>query len=197
LRVNRSDLVTDMLGTPRPTPRLRFRKWTAHDLPLAATLWGDARVTALIGGPFAAARVAEILDAQLAMDREAAVQYWPVFVASSGEFAGCCGLRPRGQGGLELGFHFRPEHWGKGFATEAARAAIAFAFEERQAAELFAGHHPRNAVSARALRKLGFRYSHDELYPATGLPHPSYVLTAEEEATARRIRESYDRSSPP
>ena len=186
----------DPSGTPRPTNRLRFRKWTAADLPLAAALWGDARVTALIGGPFEEGRVQEILASQLAMDREAGVQYWPVFVASSGEFAGCCGLRPRAAGQLELGFHFRPDHWGKGFATEAARAAIAFAFEEDKARELFAGHHPRNAASARTLRKLGFRRSGDELYPPTGLRHPSYVLTAEEEAKARRIRESYDRVAP-
>ena len=186
----------DPSGMPRPTTRLWFRKWTAADLPLAAALWGDARVTAMIGGPFDAGRVAGLLEAQLAMDREAGVQYWPVFLASSGEFAGCCGLRPRGAGQLELGFHFRPEHWGKGFATEAARAAIAFAFEDMKAEELFAGHHPRNAVSARTLRKLGFRYSHDELYPPTGLRHPSYVLTAAEEAAARRVRESYDRVAP-
>jgi len=194
--LNKSDVVTKPSGTPRLTARLWFRKWTAADLPLAVALWGDARVTALIGGPFDEERVQEILEGQLAMDRDAGVQYWPVFLASSGEFAGCCGLRPRGAGRLELGFHLRPEHWGKGFATEAARAAIAFAFEERMAEELFAGHHPRNAVSARTLRKLGFRYSHDELYPPTGLRHPSYVLTAAEGATARRIRESYNRVAP-
>jgi RimJ/RimL family protein N-acetyltransferase/SAM-dependent methyltransferase len=186
----------DPSGTPRPTSRLRFRKWTAADLPLAAALWGDPRVTALIGGPFDQVRVQEILAAQLALDREAGVQYWPVFVAASGEFAGCCGLRPRDAGQLELGFHLRPEHWGKGFATEAARAAMAFAFEEKKVEELFAGHHPGNAVSARTLRKLGFRYSGDELYPPTGLRHLSYVLTAEEEARMRRIRESYDRMAP-
>jgi RimJ/RimL family protein N-acetyltransferase/SAM-dependent methyltransferase len=193
--VNRSDALTP--GTPPPpTARLRFGKWSESDLPLALALWGDSRVTALIGGPFDEARVAEMLQAQLASDREAGVQYWPLFVASSGDFAGCCGLRPRKAGQLELGFHLRPEHRGKGFAAEAARAVIAFAFGERRVAELFAGHHPRNVASARTLRTLGFRHSHEELYPPTGLLHPSYVLTAEEEATARRIRESYDRVAP-
>jgi RimJ/RimL family protein N-acetyltransferase len=141
-------------------------------------LWGDARVTALIGGPFGADRVREMLEAQLAIARDAGVQYWPVFESGSGGFVGCCGLRPRGAGHrqLELGFHLRPEHWGKGLATEAARAAIAFAFDRLRSEELFAGHHPANAASARTLRKLGFRYSHDELYPPTGLRHPSYVL---------------------
>jgi len=143
-------------------------------------------VTALIGGPFDEGRVREMLETQLAIGREAGVQYWPVFEASSGSLVGCCGLRPKEAGGLELGFHIRPEHWGKGFATEAARAAIAFAFDHLGAEELFAGHHPSNAVSARALRKLGFRYAHDELYPPTGLLHPSYVLAAREPSPATR-----------
>jgi RimJ/RimL family protein N-acetyltransferase len=46
--------------------------------------------------------------------------------------------------------------------------------------ELFAGHHPANAASKRAVEKLGMRYSHDELYPPTGLHHPSYILTADD-----------------
>src|SRR5947207_2348446 len=165
------------LPHPPPTARLDFRTWAPGDGALATLLWGDPRVTALIGGPFGEARVGEMLEAQLALQREAGVQYWPVFLAGIPELAGCCGVRPRAAGEMELGFHFRPQHWGKGLATEAARAVIAFAFEHAFAQRLFAGHHPSNAASGRILRKLGFRYSHDELYPPTRLHHPSYVLT--------------------
>ena len=35
-----------------PTARLRFRTWTSDDLPLAVAIWGDARVTAKVAGPF-------------------------------------------------------------------------------------------------------------------------------------------------
>ncbi len=45
---------------------------------------------------------------------------------------------------------------------------------------LMAGHHPKNASSQRVLEKLGFRYTHDELYPPTGLQHRSYLLTADQ-----------------
>ena len=77
---------------------------------------------------------------------------------------------------FELGFHVCADHWGKGIATEAARAVIAFAFDELQASALFAGHHPENVASRRTLERLGFRHTHDELYPPTGLQHPSYLL---------------------
>jgi hypothetical protein len=41
---------------------------------------------------------------------------------------------------------------------------------------LFAGHNPANQASRELLARLGFRYTHDELYPPTGLMHPSYRL---------------------
>jgi len=54
------------------------------------------------------------------------------------------------------------------------------AFRTLHAAALFAGHNPRNESSRLMLTKLGFRYTHDEYYPPTGLQHPSYLLTVEE-----------------
>jgi RimJ/RimL family protein N-acetyltransferase len=157
---------------PRDTERLVFRRWHADDENLALTLWGDPRVTALIGGAIdARKRLAE----EIALEREHGVQYWPVFLRANGDLAGCCGLRPHREV-LELGVHLRTEHWGKGLAVEAARSAIAHAFEVMRVAWLFAGHHPDNVASRRTLEKLGFRYTHDELYPPTGRMHPSYRL---------------------
>jgi RimJ/RimL family protein N-acetyltransferase len=53
---------------------------------------------------------------------------------------------------------------------------IAFAFETVAVKALFAGHHPENAASERLLRKLGFRYTHQEIYLPTGLLNPAYLL---------------------
>jgi RimJ/RimL family protein N-acetyltransferase len=55
-----------------------------------------------------------------------------------------------------------------------------YAFHTLGVKALFAGHNPGNTASRRVLEKLGFRYTHDEYYPPTGLKHPSYILTAEE-----------------
>lgn len=166
---------------PAPTARLFFRTWSAEDLPLARALWGDERVTARIGGPFSDQAVQARLEAELQRQEELGSQYWPLFLRSSGAHVGCCGLRPydAARGVLELGFHLRPEHWGQGLATEAAEAAIRFGFECLGARGLFAGHHPDNASSRRALERLGFQLTGEELYPPTGLLHPSYLLTAE------------------
>ena len=57
-----------------------------------------------------------------------------------------------------------------------AGSVIAFAFDQLGETSLFAGHHPENTSSQRALDKLGFRYLRHELYPPTGLQHPGYEL---------------------
>jgi [ribosomal protein S5]-alanine N-acetyltransferase len=124
------------------------------------------------------------LTAEIACEREHGIQYWPIFrrdlpaAAPEDRFTGCCGLKPRDPDArvFELGFHLRPAHWGLGLATEAAKAAIAFAFAELRASALFAGHHPENEASRRVLERLGFRHTHDDKYLPTGRLHPSYLL---------------------
>jgi [ribosomal protein S5]-alanine N-acetyltransferase len=162
---------------PRPTARLTFRRWQDGDLPLAQALYGDPLVTALVGGPFEPAAVAAKLATELANQRDHAIAYWPLLLYGSKEI-GCCGLKPRDPPHrvYELGFYLLPQYWKQGFAPEAGASVIAYAFDVLDATSLFAGHHPENHGSRRALEKLGFRYSHHELYPPTGLEHPGYQL---------------------
>jgi ribosomal-protein-alanine N-acetyltransferase len=75
-----------------------------------------------------------------------------------------------------MGFYLRPRYWGAGLAEEAGRGVIDYAFSSLGAGSLFAAHHPQNATSGRVLEKLGFRFTHEELYPPTGLKHRAYVL---------------------
>lgn len=68
---------------------------------------------------------------------------------------GCVGLT-RGDAGVELGYWIAREHWGRGFATEAARATLSLArtLGHRRIA---ASHFLDNPASAKVLRKLGFQ----------------------------------------
>jgi RimJ/RimL family protein N-acetyltransferase len=162
---------------PRSTARLTFRRWTEDDLPLARTLFGDLRVTALVGGPFDEAALVARLETELANQRDHRIAYWPILLHGSREI-GCCGLKPRAleRRVYELGFYLLPPYWGQGFAAEAGASVVTYAFDVLGAAALFAGHHPDNAASRHALEQLGFRYTHHELYPPTGLEHPGYEL---------------------
>ncbi len=53
---------------------------------------------------------------------------------------------------------------------------LGFAFESAGAKAFRTGHHPANSTSQRLILKLGFRRTHNEFDPPTGLLHPSYVL---------------------
>jgi [ribosomal protein S5]-alanine N-acetyltransferase len=160
------------------SPRLGFREWSPADLPLAMALWEDPEVTRFIGGPFSAERIQEKLNTEIELCSRHHVQYWPIFLLQSQEHAGCAGLRPYQLEArvFELGVHLIQTCWGRGLAEEAARAVIHFAFNKLGAKALFAGHHPTNSVSQHLILKLGFRRTHEEFYPPTGLNHPSYIL---------------------
>ena len=100
------------------------------------------------------------LRSLLAGDRaflEHGVCLWPVVLRDSGEVIGCCGFHvgeePRV---LELAYHFKSRHWGHGYATEAASAALEYAFEVWGARHVVAWVFPENVASWKVLEKLGF-----------------------------------------
>lgn len=161
------------------TSRLGFRNWAPHDLPLAFSLWGDPEVTRLNGGPFSEDKIKARLQTEMANFAAQQVQYWPMFLLADNDFAGCCGLRPYEleKGIFELGYNLRTVYWKQGLAIEAARAIVAFAFQQERVRALFAGHHPENSASKLILLKLGFQYSREELYPPTGAMEPVYFLS--------------------
>jgi RimJ/RimL family protein N-acetyltransferase len=158
--------------------RLGFRTWAMIDIDLALALWGDPRVTRFVGGPFSEAEVRARLAVEIARQASDGIQYWPMFRLADGMHVGCCGLKLSSIGAdvLEIGIYTRPEHWGFGYASEASCAIVRHAFEAHGVRALFAGHHPENEDSKRVLLRIGFRYSHHELYPPTGLQHPGYLL---------------------
>jgi RimJ/RimL family protein N-acetyltransferase len=127
-----------------------------------------------LGGPCTEEEVRSRLDREIANGESFDVQYWPVMIG--GRFAGSCGLKPHEpeQGFFELGFHFRPQFWGAGYASEAAREVIRYAFEDRGMHALFAGHHPDNDTSRSLLARLGFTRLGTHFFARTGLDHPWY-----------------------
>jgi RimJ/RimL family protein N-acetyltransferase len=181
--------------------RLGFRCWREDDLPLALSLWRDETVAAMSGGPFTDEQIAGRLEREMTMLRDHGIQYWPMFLRETDEFAGCAGLRPvelladhpflveraflleRERAEIagaarvfEVGYHLCPGIRGRGLATEAALAVIEQGFGVHGADALFAGHHPSNDASRRVLLKVGFEYVRDEVYPPTGWIEPTYLL---------------------
>jgi len=165
---------------PIESKRLFITTWTKEDIADANRLWGDPKVMELIDsrGGLKPKEAEEKLNQEISRQERFGVQYWKVVLKETGMTIGCCGLRPYDVEAnvYEIGFHIMSEHWGKGFATEAARAVIDYAFCTLKVSKLFAGHNPQNKASRAALEKLGFKYIGDQFYAPTGLNHPSYEL---------------------
>ena len=171
------------------TERLGFSLWHEDDLPDALELWGNPKVTKFVvaGGKMSREQVEQRLNKEIETYNKSHVQYWPIYLKEINRIIGCCGLRPYDpdKNVYEMGMYLKEEYFGQGFGEEACRAVLEYAFVVLKASAVFVGHNPNNAASARLIKKLGFRYTHDEFYAPTGLYHPSYLMTWEDYAKDR------------
>jgi [ribosomal protein S5]-alanine N-acetyltransferase len=90
---------------------------------------------------------------------------WGVLPKGESEIAGWAGLEylPETQE-TEVGFLLDKPFWGRGFATEAARAALSFGFERRGLQQVIALVHPDNLASQRGIAKCGMRFIDRKTY---------------------------------
>ncbi len=87
--------------------------------------------------------------------------FWLIESKEDGSPLGICGLIKRDYlDHIDLGFALLEQYWGQGYAAEAARSTIDYAFEELELDELWAVTVPANDNSIRLLEKLGFQFLH-------------------------------------
>jgi len=82
-----------------------------------------------------------------------------IVLKEEGRLIGNCGLRRAAPGArvADIGYEIDPRYWGRGYATEAARAIVAFGFGELRLHRLWAACVLENTGSSRVLEKLGMR----------------------------------------
>jgi len=81
----------------------------------------------------------------------------PIIEKKSGNLIGYGGVLPF-LDGFEIGYIFAKEYWGKGFATEIAKAQIEFIKSILNSEQIYATVHPKNRASINVLEKLGFNF---------------------------------------
>jgi ribosomal-protein-alanine N-acetyltransferase len=154
------------------TQRLLLRRWRPDDRTPFAALNADREVMHHFPQHLTRREsdiLADRLDAHI--EREG-WGLWAMEVRANGRFIGFTGLaRPAFAApfmpAVEIGWRLAREAWGHGFATEAARAAAAFAFENLQVEEIVSFTVPANERSRAVMRRLGMH--HD---PADDFDHP-------------------------
>jgi len=148
-------------GCVLETERLALRKPTLADARAIAHLANDRRIadmTRRLPHPYAYEHAVEFVGA-LADSPD------NVFlIERSHQPIGMVGVDWREKDAPELGYWLGVEHWGQGFATEAARAMIDFTFEEFSIEHLFASARVANPSSRNILEKCGFQWSGVQLH---------------------------------
>jgi len=138
------------------TERLTLRAPRYEDVKAIAVLANDRRIaanTARIPHPYSVGDAERFIASVNKRDGEAC------FVILLGDaLIGACGIDPR-EDGQELGYWLGVRYWGHGYATEAVRAMIDYAFGDLQQETLQAGARVTNPASRRVLEKCAFQWT--------------------------------------
>jgi RimJ/RimL family protein N-acetyltransferase len=180
------------------TERMVLRRFTVADVDLVVALDADPEVMRYINGGIATSRQ-EIEDDYLPAwlsyyDRFEGYGFWAAIEKASGDFLGWFHLRPPPQAPPdhpELGYRLRRSAWGRGLASEGARALIDAAFEKYGAQLVNAETMAVNAGSRRVMEKSGLTlvrsFTQDWPHRIEGDEHGDveYALTREDWLAAR------------
>jgi len=166
-------------GQPGPvleTERLVLRPMRADDLAALWRVFTDPRVMAAFASePFTQAQMTTWIDRNLAHQAEHGWGLFSLVLKSEGDLIGDCGLEwmTLDDGSVaELGYDLRSDVWGRGLATEAARAVRDFAFGPAGLSNLISLIRAGNDASRRVAEKVGMR--HETTLERWGVPYWRY-----------------------
>lgn len=157
------------------TERLILRRFAPDEAALLARLHRDERVMRYAGGVKTVEQSREIFEQMVLAyyDANPGLGIWATIERASGA---CIGLHLinhiRGETDIQVGYLLYPEFWGKGYATEGARAALRYAYGELGLPRVVAITNRENVESQRVLEKVGLRGEGERT-----LAHPSYAAS--------------------
>jgi RimJ/RimL family protein N-acetyltransferase len=140
------------------TERLLLRPFRDDDLDEYAAIVGDAEVMRFVGDGHAVDRNEAWQGMAQALGHWQLRGYglWALEERSTGALVGRSGLyNPEGWPGLEVGWVLAQSCWGRGYATEAGRASLEWAWSELHADHVISVIHPDNSASIRVAERLG------------------------------------------
>ena len=154
------------------TDRLLLRQWRESDREPFAQLNGDSETMRYFPSTLVRAQSDALIDRCSAQIAEQGWGLWAVEVVGGARFIGFVGLNRPGfeapfTPAVEVGWRLARAYWGNGYATEAARAAVAYGFGELGLAQIVAFTTTMNQPSRRVMERLGM--THD---PTDDFDHP-------------------------
>jgi RimJ/RimL family protein N-acetyltransferase len=141
------------------TDRLTLRGFEAADVDQFTEMWADPMVTEYLGGPIGAVEAWRRLAVHIGHWVLEGYGRWAITEQRDGRLVGWSGvLRVEAYPQPEVGWVLRRDCWGRGYATEAAAAALRWAVQDRGLANLISVIHPDNQASIAVAQRLGARY---------------------------------------
>ncbi|ONH60393.1 GNAT family N-acetyltransferase [Frankia sp. CcI49] len=168
------------------TPRLTLRPILREDLDAYTEIWADEEFARHIGGPLDRHSMWHNLAGNLGCWALEGVGPWSVVENETGHLVGRAGLWAEpGWPGVEVVWFIGRPSWGRGYATEAAGAAITWVFEQRPPlTEVVSVIRSTNVASIRVAERLGMRF--DRVEYLHGGEKGVYVTSREDWAARRR-----------
>ncbi len=167
------------------SPRLLLRPFTAMDKEPFFALNTHPDVVATLGSTPSRAESDDLADFVNEEIGREGFGFWAVEVTGGPAFVGMVGLHRVGADlppgpAVEVGWRLHPDHWGRGYATEAAATALRHGFDECGLDEIIAFTAVRNVRSQAVMRRLGMVRDEggDFVYPRLpeGSPLRPHVL---------------------
>jgi RimJ/RimL family protein N-acetyltransferase len=151
------------------TDRLILRTWKPSDIPLMATISSDPLVMEHFPATQDIAATQALVDHINQHYEKFGYALYAVEIKDTREFIGFVGLnhppfeipnfKPKGLPIVEIGWRLSSNHWGQGYATEAAKAVLDYAFTELNLCEIISFTVPANTKSRHVMEKIGLHHS--------------------------------------
>jgi RimJ/RimL family protein N-acetyltransferase len=139
------------------TERLSVRPKAAADAESFHAVYSDGEVMQFSGGSFTTLeRTCDFVASHVRHQEVHGFSMWALVHRGTGTLLGDVGFLAY-EDGVEIGWHLRRNAWGRGYATEAARACLAYGFDRLKFTRVSAFTESANTASLRVIEKLGMR----------------------------------------
>ncbi|TMV46596.1 GNAT family N-acetyltransferase [Paenibacillus mesophilus] len=143
------------------TRQLIIREFTVEDTLAVHDYASNTEVAKyMIWGPNTEEETASFIDRAIEMQRrQPRLDYeFAVELKEEGQLIGVCGIHLSEPLQGEIGYCFHPYRWGRGYASESAKALLQFGFENLGLHRIYATCRPENIGSAKVMEKIGMKY---------------------------------------
>jgi len=160
------------------TERLILRHFCESDIDSLANILADPEVMKFsLKGPYSLEQTRGLVEYTISSYESNGLGLWAAVHKADGNLIGYCGHFVQeidGRREIELTYRFAKEYWGKGLATEAARATCKYAFTELGLNHLISIIEAENIASIRVAEKCGLKYEKDSTFH--GIPVRIYYI---------------------